>query len=136
MTDIVVTVPKTFRHPWADEEPELENLRGLRAWAAEGDLPGEPWSGIEWEFSTWGQKPDIKPGERVYVVCEGKLRGYAALIRVEVGREDRFGQRLSFIRGGGAVAVTIPQPIVGFRGWRYRWWDQSEEVPFPDWRTA
>jgi len=127
--DICVTVPKTFTYDLAP------GCVGLAAWAAEGDLPGQPWSGQEWEFTTWGHKPDIQPGERVYVVCQGKLRGYAPLLRVEQGsRRDGTGAgSLSFIRGGGAVAVTIPQTIVGFRGWRYRWWNLAEEVPFPDW---
>ena len=37
---------------------------------------------------------------------------------------------------GGAVAVTIPERVTGFRGWRRRWWERDAEVPFPGWRTA
>lgn len=127
MPDIVVTVPKTFRY--GDNQP------GLASWVAEGDNAGDPGS---WEhdddqgyvFTTYGGKPDITPGDRVYVVCEYRLRGYAPLIDCRCE-----GGRIHLIRGGGhtAVAVTIPERIVGFRGWRYRWWDRSVEVPFPDW---
>lgn len=39
-------------------------------------------------------------------------------------------------RQGGAVAVTIKEPIPGFRGLRVRWWPREAEHPFPDWKTA
>jgi len=39
------------------------------------------------------------------------------------------------VRGGGAVAVTIDKPIVGFRGFRYRDWEYADERPFPGWRA-
>lgn len=125
MADIVVTVPKTFTHPCAPGK------RGLAAWIAEGDPAGSRWSGIEWEFATGGFRPQIEPGERVYVVCENKLRGYSPLIRLEAEGAYRW----LLIRGGGAVAVTIPDTIRGFRGWRYRWWNRSCEIVFPDWAT-
>jgi len=118
--DVVVTVPKNFTHPSAPGK------KGLAAWLAEGDPPGSEWSGDEWEFSTWGPTPDIKPGERVYVVCEGRLVGYAPLTELVAG--GGWGT-VVFVRGGGAVACTIPEPVTGFRGWRYRWWDRSAEVP-------
>jgi len=44
--------------------------------------------------------------------------------------------RACLVRRNGAEAVTISDPIVGFQGWRYRWWDRSAEVPFPEWRAA
>jgi len=123
MPDVVVTVPKTF---------EFAGLRGLAAWAAEGDLPGDEWSGLDSHFYMGGEPPDIKPGERVYVVCEGKVRGYAPLVRVE-----RYGRgRFALVRRGGAVAVTIPEPVRGFQGYRYRWWSIETETPFPDWRRS
>jgi hypothetical protein len=114
MPDVVVTVPKSF---------------GLDNWVAEGDAAGEPWSGAMWDFYTWGRKPDIQPGERVYVIYNGKLRGYAPLVSLEYNRGA-----VSFWRGGGAVAVTVDEPIRGFRGWRYRWWSRVDERPFDDWR--
>ncbi len=129
MSDVCLTVPKNFRYHNAP------GRIGLAAWAAEGDLPGQPESGIEWEFTTWGQRPDIVPGDRVYIVCEGRLRGYAPLTRLYADKRGG-AYCLSFIRRGGAVAVTIPTPIIGFRGWRYRWWDRAEEVPFRDWLSS
>lgn len=114
MSDVVVTVPKWF---W----PE---------WIVEGDAAGEPASGELWDFYMGGSAPRMKPGERVYIVAHNKLRGYAPLVRVERTGPYSF----SLIRGGGAVAVTIDEPIRGFRGWRERWWDQAIERPFPDWR--
>jgi hypothetical protein len=120
--DVVVTVPKNF---------EYVGLRGLEAWAEEGDLPGEEWSGQDSHFYMGGAPPDIQPDERVYVVCEGKLRGYAPLVRVE-----RYGpNRFALVRRGGAEAVTISEPIRGFQGFRYRWWEREDETPFPDWQT-
>ena len=113
--DVVVTVPKSF---------------GLRQWIREGDAAGTPNTGQLWAFYCGGGKPDIQKGERVYIVCEGKLRGYAPLVRL-----DWVGSRGAFIRGGNAVAVTITKTIQGFRGWRYRSWDYNDEVPFPDWKT-
>jgi hypothetical protein len=116
--DIVVTVPKTFTHPAAPGKI------GLQAWLAEGDAPGSEWSGQEWAFSAGPSMPDIKPGERVYVVCEGRLIGYAPLVRI-----DRDGWRILLIRRGGAVACSIKKPITGFRGWQYRFWERGDEFP-------
>lgn len=124
--DVVVTVPKSFTHPVAP------GLRGLAAWIAEGDAAGDAWTGQEWVYTVGGCEPNVYFDERVYVVCEGCLRGYAPLIRVE-----RYGPyRWALVRGGGAVAVTIPEPIKGFRGWRRRWWNRDIERPFPDWKTG
>jgi hypothetical protein len=123
--DIVVTVPKTFTHECAPGK------RGLAAWIAEGDAAGETWSGTHWSFTVGGAEPNILIGERVYVVCEGRLRGYAPLVEL-----SRDGYRWELIRGGGAVAITIPEAIKGFRGWRYRWWRRDEEIPFPRWKVS
>ena len=117
MTDVGVTVPKDR---WAE-------------WIAEGDLPGEPWGSGDagedgwYDFYLGGPLPDIHRGERVYIVAHGRLRGFAPLVRI-----DR--QARSLVRRGGAGAVTIPEPIVGFRGWRYRWWPRESESAFPEWR--
>lgn len=118
MTDVVVTVPKGR---WEE-------------WIAEGDLPGQPWGAGDagsdgwYDFYLGGPLPSIQPGERVYVVAHGRLRGYAPLVRV-----DRYEN--SLVRQGGAVAVTIDEPIRGFQGWRYRWWDRAAEHPFPEWEN-
>jgi hypothetical protein len=115
MSDVVVTVPKSI---WLD-------------WLDEGDLVGEPVTGEQWGFYVAGARPLVGVGERVYIVAHGRLRGYAPLTRLQ---KTQFGW--AFVREGGAVAITIPEPIVGFRSWKDRWWDRSAEVPFPDWRTA
>ncbi len=116
VSDVVVTVPK---HRW-------------REWIAEGDLPGEPWSGKASYFGVTGW-PDIKSGERVYIVAHGKLRGYAPLVSVLRTPEPTY-EPTYLVRHFGAVAVTIDEPIRGFRGWRYRWWKREDERPFLDWR--
>lgn len=114
--DIIVTVPKDF---------------GLDTWIDEGDPAGAEWSGEEWHFYLYGTPPVLKPGARIYVTYNGVLRGYAHLVRI-----DRFeGGRYGLVRHGGAVAVTIPEYIPGFRGFRYRWWSRDLEVPFPDWQN-
>lgn len=115
MTDVVVTVPKSF---------------GLAEWITEGDAAGDAWSGEEWHFYLGGPVPKMTKGDRVYVVFNGKLRGYAPLERIE-----RDGFRFALVRHGGAVAVTIDEYVRGFRGWRYRWWEVVSEMPFPDWRN-
>lgn len=129
MSDVVVTVPKNF----TDWGSDGLRLRGLAAWIYEGDAAGSTcWSGTEWSFELGGNPPKIKPGERVYIVCEGKLRGYAPLMYIDDLGDGRYG----LIRGGGAAAVTIPEAIRGFRGFRYRWWKYEDETPFPEWKEG
>lgn len=117
MADVVVTVPKAMWHEWIGE----------------GDLPGdEP----QWDSHFWigGGLPDIQPGDRVYVVSHGRVRGYAPLFQTE--RRCRLRpSRACLLRRGEAVAVTIPEIVRGFQGWRYRWWERDAELPFPDWQT-
>lgn len=114
--DVVVTVPKWF---------------GLKQWIEEGDPAGSKWSGQLWDFYCGGGKPKIAKGERVYIVCEGRLRGYAPLVRL-----DWNGSRGSFVRAGNAVAVTLKEPTRGFQGWRYRWWKYEDEIPFLNWQAV
>jgi hypothetical protein len=118
MTDVVVTVPQGL---W-------------QSWIAEGDLPGTE---AKYESHFWIPPgvPEIQPGERVYIVAHGRLRGYAPLVRVEIYCQLRVS-RACLVRAGGAVAVTIPEPIRGFQGYRYRWWERADEVPFPNWQEA
>lgn len=113
--DLVVTVPRGFWHEWI----------------AEGDAVGEPASGEEWGFTVGYNRPSIYPGDRLYIVAWDMLRGYAPVTRVAKNQAGQW----AICRGGGAVAVTIPEPIKGFRGWRSVWWDRSFEQPFPDWKT-
>jgi len=118
MSDVVVTVPKSF---------------GLQNWIDEGDAAGEPYTGQLWAFYLQAV-PKIEPGERVYVIYNGRLRGYAPLIQCKTRNLSRCAA-CALIRGGDAVAVTIPEKIIGFMGFRYRWWDYAIEVPFPDWKV-
>lgn len=118
MPDIVVTVPKGL---WQE-------------WLAEGDLPGDP---PKFRSHFWIAKqslPECVPGDRVYIVAHGRLRGYAPLVGVEASCKLR-PERACLMREGGAVAVTIPEPIRGFMGWRERWWKREDEVAFPEWKT-
>lgn len=131
MSDVVVTVPAGFTHE------DAPGKKGLAAWIAEGDAAGEAWSGQEWAFTTYGNISLCWPGDRCYIVCEGKLRGYAPVVRVQYD-QSRFRNGcapLRIVRGGDAVAVTIDETIRGFRGMRKRWWRRGEERPFPEWRT-
>lgn len=112
MADVVVTLPKSF---------------GWHRWIAEGDAAGDPWTGRLYRFTVRGPRPFIKPGERVYVVYDGQLRGYAPLVQLEWDG-NRGG---AFIRGGGAVALTVDEHIPGFRGWRYSWWRRGAEYLVP-----
>ena len=68
--DVVVTLPKSF---------------GLSAWIEEGDPAGTAeWSGTEWGWFMGGKPPrTLVPSERVYVVYNGRLRGYSPLIRID-----------------------------------------------------
>lgn len=122
MSDIVVTVPMAFTYDGAP------GAKGLIAWLAEGDAPGDSDSGTEWAF-TIGGCPSISPGERVYVVCEGRLVGYAPLVRLETFEIGGHRQASKLIRSGGAVSCTVPEKIKGFQGFRYRWWDRQSEIP-------
>ena len=119
--DLVVTVPKWF---W----PE---------WIEEGELPGESIESDDggWEFSVGWRKPPIVPGDRLYIVAHGRLRGYAPVTGLRRECDEPDG-KWCIVRRGGAVAVTIDETIVGFRGWRQRWWQREDEKPFPDWMTA
>jgi hypothetical protein len=76
MSDVCVTVPMRLWEEWIDE----------------GDLPGEPYTGDTFHFWLGGPLPEMQPGERVYVVAHGRLRGYAPL----VGIEQRCRRRSSY----------------------------------------
>lgn len=117
--DVVVTCPQNL---WLE-------------WLLEGDLPDESYTGDRYHFWLHGALPEMQPGDRVYVVAYGRLRGYAPLVAVE--RRCKLRPSMGcLVRQGGAVAVTIDQPIRGFRGWQWVWWPRDEERSFPDWRTA
>ena len=78
--------------------------------------------------------PVIQPGDRVYIVAHGRLRGYAPLRYIERYCALR-SDRTCLVRNGDAEALTIAEPIRGFQGWRYRFWNRDDEIPFPEWQT-
>ena len=88
--------------------------------------------------------PSIEPGERVYIVAYGRVRGYAPLVRIEY--KKNWGStppvwwwpyaKWALVRSGGAVACTIPMPVRGIPGWRYRFWQREDEQLFQDWQTV
>lgn len=129
--DVVVTVPKRLWRDWLTEG-DLADADAARVPAA--------WAGHRVYGFTMGGgcvRPAIVPGDRVYVVAHGWLRGWAPFVGFDDG--ERFGGRpgsWAFVRHGDAVACTINEPIRGFQGWRKRWWDRDVEVPFAKWRTA
>jgi hypothetical protein len=115
--DVVATCPRGF---W-------------NAWIAEGSPAGGKDSRKEY---AWWTKSRIvlklQPGDRFYVVCRGKLRGWAPVTGVIYNPDtEQFG----VIRRAGAVACTIAKKIPGFQGVRNRFWNYEDELPFPDWRT-
>lgn len=117
--DVVVTVPARL---WS-------------GWLNEGDAAGEARrEGVEYWFNLSTRPRGVHPGARVYVVAHGKLRGYAPLHRIDPDPRSRSGRGCLLIRRGEAVAVTIDDPIRGFQGYRYRWWERDAEKPFPNWK--
>lgn len=116
MVDLVGTFPKDF----------------FLEWIAEGDAAGDPPTGEEWGWYTRDSLAlQAKPGDRFYVVAHGLLRGWAPVTRVQDS-----GDSFVICRRGDAVACAIDVPVPGFRGLRTRWWDRSQEKPFPDWTSA
>lgn len=115
MSDLVVTVPQNF---WAE-------------WILEGDAAGDAPTGETWGFTVGPRRPPVDPGERLYIVAHNRLRGYAPVTKVE-----RVGSTWCIGREAGAVAVTIPKIIKGFRGWQKRSWAIEDEVPFDHWEFS
>ena len=116
--DLVGTCPKHFWNEWLEE----------------GDLAGEPESGCEYGWRTRSPLAarlilhhPLKDC-RLYIVAHGRLRGYAPILE---GRA--MTDHWAIIRKGGAVASTLPETIPGFQGLRRRWWNRTDEVPFPEW---
>lgn len=121
------------------------------SWIADGDLPGDPWSGERHGLYVRYLPGDILPGERVYIQHAGVIRGYAPLLTIFPSIERASGFVL--VRGGGARAVTpmcvypgrcpipphahAPHPRVfdSFPGARLRSWEYLDEWAFPGWRT-
>lgn len=118
--DLVGTCPRRFWTTWLDE----------------GSCAGDADSGVEYAWWTKSKAVlKLQRGDRLYVVAAGKLRGWAPVVRI-IQQEDSQGRPIFGVcRKGGAVACTIEQDIPGFRGLRKRFWERSQEIPFPDWKT-
>ena len=115
MADLVATCPGPF----------------FLRWLQEGDCAGTPESGETWAWFTKHRlAPTIQPGERLYVVALGKLRGYAPVVAVRPTPNGGW----AICRRGGAVACTIADRIPGFQGLRRVWWTRAEEMEFRDWK--
>lgn len=70
----------------------------------------------EWHFYLGGRSvPTLYPGTRCYIVAHGRVRGYAVVTGIE-----RYHRGFAIVRRGDGVACTIPEPVRGFQGWRYR----------------
>lgn len=160
MSDVLVTVPKDLWEDWiAEGDLPGDRWRGDywsyylsggvpdlqftgRVWCAEAFRPSVsdrgPGGNAPLQELVWGHLAGAdrrwkltSPDQRCYVVAHSRLRGYADLFAIEI---NRHGSLKALIRRGDAVAVTIAEPIRGFRGWRYRWWDRAAEQPFADWK--
>ena len=118
MADLVATCPKHFWNEWLHE----------------GDCAGSDESGVDYYWNTASPLArKINVGDRLYIVAHGKLRGYAPVVRVEIGHDPGGRKGYSIVRRGKAVAVTLDEPVRGFPGLRKRWWDRSQERPFKNW---
>lgn len=115
MADLVVCVP---RQRWRD-------------WLREGSLPGDQSTDRFGFYVKTDERPPVEPGDRIYVIAWDRLRGYAPLLELQEAREG-----FTLIRAGNAVACTLPSPTKSFPGWKLRWWQCGDEVPFADWQTA
>lgn len=115
MADVVVCVP---RQRWLD-------------WIREGSLPGDQSSQRFGFYVKTTERPPVEHGDRVYVIAWDQLRGYAPLIEMQ-DAPDGF----TLVRAGGAVACTLPLDTKSFPGWKLRWWQRSDEMPFVEWQTA
>ena len=67
--------------------------------------------------------PEVGPGGRVYVVVDGRLRGYVPLARLDRVQPDG----VAVVGRSWAVPVSINELIEDFQGWRYRWWPRARE---------
>ena len=74
----------------------------------------------------------VLPGDRLYIVSEGRLRCRAEIHRTARGSN---GWTCCY-RRGDLEPVTVDYRIRGFRGLRRRWWPPEVERPCPDWLGA
>lgn len=151
MSDLVVTVPMRLWDDWLEEGDLPGEKWSGTFWSfyVSGAVPqvpvlheGESPETVEDHLGPlggFGGQPRgnlwqmVAPDVRCYIVAHRRLRGYSPLIAIEVTPVRR--HLVALIRRGGAMAVTIEDPIPGFRGWRYRWWSRRDERVFAGWKT-
>lgn len=118
MADIVVTTPKGRM---AEAAQEAEDVKG--------------WGG-GWYVRRigGGQHPDVGPGDRVFYVEDGFIRGYAIVAEAGFMRADqvcettgrRYCPGFYVVMDAKTWTWIRPIPMRGFMGWRYA-------VEAPEW---
>lgn len=106
MPDIIITLPRSI--PWGIIQKEFK--------AVENGLPDV----INFKVPSF---PDIKPGERCFVLYDGFVRGYHLVHRLWEGQFqcDITGlpYKGKFIQRTGRFHRIDPIPMRGFQGFRY-----------------
>lgn len=111
MADVVVTLPKSF---------------GFDKWLAEGDAPGEPWSGTYYAF-TVNRNPGTTPMFKGCEGCGGEAKShmyripqdsppffewYRPMTEAEIAEvlkdDDEYGSYSEYIKMGGLAFRRIP----------------------------
>lgn len=151
--DVCVTVPKALWEIWLDEG----NLPG-DAWNGSeyhffgrGGRPKIE-AGEHVYIVAHGRLRGYAPLVAIDCRVTGRRRDTASLCRLALDEQGVFGitawhplplpewwwpgATYGLVRHGGAVACTIPEPVRGFPGWRYRFWQREDEMPFPNWQSA
>lgn len=65
------------------------------------------------------------------------MSGYAQDTSVSVERSRAEIETILAKYGAKAFAYMTSEThaVIGFQGWRRRWWQRENEIPFPDWKT-
>jgi hypothetical protein len=151
MPDIVVTVPMARWEDWLDEGDlpgdEWDGVSEYH-WFARGPKP-QIAAGQRVYIVAHGKVRGYAPLVAIDSVVSGRKRDRFSVVRIVTQPDGHAkyvhwfpqplpewwwpGSDYGLVRHGGAVAVTIPDAVRGFQGWRYRWWPLEREIPFPDW---
>ncbi len=78
-----------------------------------------------------GPRPAIGPGDRVYLVAWGRVRGYVRMAKLSNTLDG-------WVLGCSSAVVPTTIPAVGiatFRGAKAPWWKRPDEQPFPGWAS-
>lgn len=123
MADIIVTTPKGEMQNAADEAADVLEAGGGRYFRTFRHSP-----------------PNICPGDRVFYVEDGFVRGFASVVETVAGGRRRcdttgreWGEGFHVIMDARSWKWIAPIPMVGFRGWRY--WGRPVPATIGDWRA-